>query len=71
MLSNEIACQNLGQWEFKIADKVEKIVVQFDQLCTSPLSMGAPVSHDDLTVDFRWWSNLFPFDVIADSALRG
>lgn len=69
MLSHAFAAQNLEQWEFKITDKVEKLVAQFDRRCTSSLSMGALVSPDDLTVDFRWWSNLFTFDAIADIAL--
>ncbi|KAJ5369769.1 benzoate 4-monooxygenase cytochrome P450 [Penicillium cataractarum] len=69
MLSNAFAARNLEQWEFKITDKVEKLVTQFDRHCTSPLPVGASVSSDDLTIDFRWWSNLFTFDAIAAIAL--
>lgn len=52
MLSNAFAARNLEQWEFKITDKVEKLVNQFDRHCTSPLPVGASVSSNDLTIDF-------------------
>ncbi|KAJ5913714.1 benzoate 4-monooxygenase cytochrome P450 [Penicillium tannophilum] len=69
MLSNAFATRNLEQWEFKITDKVERLLKQFDQRCTSPLSPGMLVNPDDLTVNFRFWSNLFTVDAIADIAL--
>ena len=68
MLSNAFAIRNLELWEFKITDKVEKMVTQFDQRCTAPPSNDS-VSLDDLTVNFRLWSNLFTLDAIADIAL--
>ncbi|PYI01030.1 benzoate 4-monooxygenase cytochrome P450 [Aspergillus sclerotiicarbonarius CBS 121057] len=68
MLSNAFATRNLEQWEFKITDKVKKMITQFDQRCTDPLSEGSKISPDDLTVNFRLWSNLFTFDAIADIA---
>lgn len=68
MLSNAFAAKNLEQWEFKITDKVEKLVAQFDQRCTDPLN-GQPVDPEDLTINFRFWSNLFTVDAIADIAL--
>lgn len=69
MLSNAFATRNLEQWEFKIIDKVERLLAQLDQRCTSPLSSGILVNPDDLTVNFRFWSNLFTVDAIADIAL--
>lgn len=69
MLSNAFATRNLEQWEFKITDKIEKMVVQFDRLCTGSLSNGSDVDPKDLTVNFRRWSNLFTLDAIADIAL--
>ncbi|KAJ5527795.1 benzoate 4-monooxygenase cytochrome P450 [Penicillium frequentans] len=69
MLSNAFATRNLEQWEFKITDKVERLLKQFDQRCTSPLSLDMLVNPDDLTVNFRFWSNLFTVDAIADIAL--
>jgi benzoate 4-monooxygenase len=68
MLSNAFAVRNLEQWEFKIIDKVERLVKQFDQRCTLPLSSDK-VTPDDLSVNFRFWSNLFTVDAIADIAL--
>ncbi|KAJ6007201.1 benzoate 4-monooxygenase cytochrome P450 [Penicillium canescens] len=69
MLSNAFATRNLEQWEFKITDKVERLLKQLDQRCTSPLSPDMLVNPDDLTVKFRFWSNLFTVDAIADIAL--
>jgi benzoate 4-monooxygenase len=69
MLSNAFATRNLEQWEFKITDKVERLLKQFDQRCISPLSPDMLVNPDDLTVNFRFWSNLFTVDAIADIAL--
>lgn len=68
MLSNAFATRNLEQWEFKITDKVVKLVTQLDLRCTAP-PLDDSVSVDDLAVNFRWWSNLFTFDAIADLAL--
>ncbi|KAK4081153.1 uncharacterized protein Triagg1_2685 [Trichoderma aggressivum f. europaeum] len=60
ILSHAFATRNLEQWEFKVTDKVQKLVAQFDLLC-----------HDkeEATVDFRMWSNLFTIEAIADIAL--
>lgn len=69
MLSNAFATRNLEQWEFKISDKVRKMVTQFDKRCTDPLSKDDSVDPSDLTVNFRLWSNLFTLDAIADIAL--
>ncbi|KAL4885754.1 benzoate 4-monooxygenase cytochrome P450 [Aspergillus karnatakaensis] len=69
MLSNAFATKNLETWEFKIADKVKKLVTQFDRRCTEPVSHGVTIAADDLNVNFRFWSNLFTLDAIADIAL--
>lgn len=70
LLSNAFATRNLEQWEFKVHDKVQKIVIQLDKFCTKPLSSDEESpSPDDLTVDFRKWSNLFTVDAIADIGL--
>ncbi|PTB49767.1 hypothetical protein M431DRAFT_542207 [Trichoderma harzianum CBS 226.95] len=60
ILSHAFATRNLEQWEFKVTDKVQKLVAQFDLLC-----------HDkqEAIVDFRMWSNLFTIEAIADIAL--
>ncbi|KAK9857733.1 hypothetical protein MYU51_019929 [Penicillium brevicompactum] len=69
MLSNAFATRNLEQWEFKIVDKVERLLMQFDRRCTSPSLTSSHIDSEDLTVDFRFWSNLFTIDAIADIAL--
>jgi benzoate 4-monooxygenase len=70
MLSHAFSTKNLEAWEFKITDKVEKLVVQFDKKAL------APGSEDHLSgrqgdgfVDVRYWFNLFTVDAIADIAL--
>ncbi|KAL6803672.1 cytochrome P450 [Trichoderma sp. SZMC 28012] len=60
ILSHAFATRNLEQWEFKVTDKVQKLVAQFDLLCHG---------KEDATVDFRMWSNLFTIEAIADIAL--
>lgn len=69
MLSNAFATRNLEQWEYKIVDKAQKMVAQLDKRCTDPPSTDCEVSSDELTVNFRFWSNLFTLDAIADIAL--
>lgn len=69
MLSHAFATRNLEEWEFKIRDKVEKLVAQFDKRCTPPLSSNESIKLEDLTLNFRLWSNLFTVDAIADIAL--
>ncbi|KAL7907296.1 cytochrome P450 [Trichoderma velutinum] len=60
ILSHAFATRNLEQWEFKVTDKVQKLVAQFDLLCRD---------KEEATVDFRMWSNLFTIEAIADIAL--
>lgn len=71
MISHAFTTRNLELWEFKVRDKVEKLVDQFDRRCSEPLSgeKTLGVSDDDLTVDFRRWPNLFIIEAIADIAL--
>ncbi|KAF4208757.1 hypothetical protein CNMCM8927_008706 [Aspergillus lentulus] len=69
MLSHAFATRNLERWEFKIADKIGKLIAQLDRRCTAPLSDRNHVSSEDLTLDFTLWSNLFTVDAIADLAL--
>ncbi|CAG8384547.1 unnamed protein product [Penicillium salamii] len=69
MLSNAFATRNLEQWEFKITDKVQKMIVQFDKRCTNPYLDKCAIASSDLIVNFRFWSNLFTLDAIADIAL--
>lgn len=59
LLSHAFATRNLEQWEFKIVDKVERLVRQFDRIC----------SDADVILDYRKWTNLLTLDAIVDIAL--
>lgn len=70
VLSAAYALKNLEEWEHKVADKAEKMVVHFDKCCTESLPKGATVPNaEDLTVDYRKWANFFSLDAIADIGL--
>ncbi|RDW77871.1 cytochrome P450 monooxygenase [Coleophoma crateriformis] len=70
ILSAAYALKNLEAWEFKVADKTERLVKQFDTRCTPPLKPGVAVpAAEDLTVDYRMWTNFFSLDAIADIGL--
>lgn len=61
-MSHALATRNLQIWEFKVADKVERLIGQFDTICDKA---GTEIT----TVDFRKWSNLFTIEAIVDIAL--
>ena len=54
--------------EYKIANKVEKLIAQFDREYTVPLSSQDRRTLDprDLTINSRMWTNLFAVESIAD-----
>jgi len=62
VLSSAYALKNLESWEFKVADKVEKLMAQFDKRCCEA---GKP----DTVVDYRPWTNWFTLDAISDIGL--
>lgn len=62
VLSSAYAFKNLEEWEFKVADKVEKLIAQFDKRCCRPDEQG-PI------VDYRVWANFFTLDAISDVGL--
>lgn len=66
VLSSAYALKNLESWEYKVADKVERMIKQFDKRCTAPLPAGRHPDPEDLNVDFRMWTNFFSLDAIAD-----
>lgn len=66
LLSNAFATRNLEQWEFKVSDKVGNLLTQIDKRCTAPLPGDELPRPEDLTIDWRKWSNLFTVDAIAD-----
>ncbi|KAI5920647.1 cytochrome P450 [Camillea tinctor] len=69
VLSSAYALKNLEEWEFKVADKVERMITQFDRRCTNPLPAGRYPEPEELNVDFRAWTNFFSLDAIADIGL--
>ncbi|KAF5702847.1 cytochrome P450 monooxygenase oxidoreductase [Fusarium mundagurra] len=70
VLSSAYALKNLENWEYKIADKVQRMMDHFDKVCTAPLPKGARFPDpQDVNVDFRAWSNFFSLDAIADIGL--
>lgn len=70
VLSAAYAIKNLEEWEHKVADKTERLIRQFDKRCTAPMAKGATIPDpQDLTVDYRAWTNFFSLDAIADIGL--
>lgn len=59
LLSNAFATRNVQHWEFKIGDKVQRLLVQFDAACGE---------SGEGQVDFRRWTNLFTVDALVDIA---
>lgn len=58
LVSNAYASRNVETWEYKVADKVTRLVQRFDEFC-----------ENDQVVDFRRWTNLFTVEAIADIGL--
>ncbi|KAI9035235.1 cytochrome P450 [Aspergillus affinis] len=75
VLSSAYALKNLEAWEYKVSDKIDKVVAHFDKVCTAPPTNPAVAAGtqapdpSDLTVDFRAWTNFFSLDAIADIGL--
>ncbi|KAL4914302.1 cytochrome P450 [Aspergillus aurantiobrunneus] len=69
VLSHAFSTKNLETWEFKIGDKVENLVAQFDRRAYSPAGGNGSGQPDNGKVDVRYWFNLFTVDGIADIAL--
>ncbi|KAI5364767.1 Putative cytochrome P450 [Septoria linicola] len=61
VLSSAYALKNLEDWEFKVADKVERLITQFDKRCSD--------GSQDVVVDYRPWTNYFTIDAVADIGL--
>jgi cytochrome P450 len=70
VLSSAYALKNLEGWEHKVADKTARMITHFDKCCTAPLPPTQQIpDKQDLTVDYRKWSNFFTLDAIADIGL--
>lgn len=61
VLSSAYALKNLEQWEFKVADKTQRMINQFDR-------RSCDVGHNEL-VNYREWANFFALDAISDIGL--
>lgn len=70
VLSSAYAIKNLQDWEYKIADKIARLVKRFDAACTEPLKSPHAVDPADLTIDYRAQTNFFTMDAIADIGLN-
>ncbi|KAL4878205.1 cytochrome P450 [Aspergillus karnatakaensis] len=69
MLASAFAAKNLEEWEFKVHRKVKEFLDACDRHCTTSLKEGSIPSPEDLTFDFRAWSNFFTIDAIGEIAL--
>ncbi|KAH8423673.1 cytochrome P450 [Aspergillus melleus] len=69
VLSSAYALKNLENWEYKVADMSRRLIKAFDARCTEPLPQGRIPDEQDLTVDYRMWSNLFTIAAIANIGL--
>lgn len=58
LVANAYSSRNVETWEYKVADKVERLIARFDEYC-----------ERDEVLDFRKWTNLFTVEAIADIGL--
>lgn len=65
-MSHALATRNLETWEDKVADKVRRLIHQFDRICDEAASSTSTKAG---TVNFRKWTNLFTVEAIVDIAL--
>ncbi|TVY66653.1 Benzoate 4-monooxygenase [Fusarium oxysporum f. sp. cubense] len=68
-VSAAYALKNMENWEFKVADKTERFIRACDKACTAPLKKDMIPNPEDLTFDYRAYTNFFSIDAIADIAL--
>lgn len=70
VLSSAYTIKNLEGWEHKVADMTSRMIKALDARCTQPLPANQPRPNpEDLTVDYRMWSNLFTIQAIANIGL--
>lgn len=75
VLSSAYALKNLEEWEFKVADMTRRFIRAFDARCTAPPPPSPPggemtvPKEEDLTVDYRSWTNHFTVAAIANIGL--
>ncbi|KAL4925445.1 cytochrome P450 [Aspergillus undulatus] len=69
-LSSVHAIKNLEEWEGKAGDMTRRLIEVFDNNCTKPLLSGVAVpKEEDLTIDYRAWTNYFTMAAIANTGL--
>ena len=61
VLSSAYALKNLEEWEYKVADKTQRMLNQFDKRCSD--------AGQEQDVDYKAWANFFSLDAIADIGL--
>ncbi|KAJ8114787.1 hypothetical protein OPT61_g3413 [Boeremia exigua] len=69
ILSAAYAIKNLEGWEYKVADKTQRLIKHIDTCCTAPLAPGTLPKPEDINLDYRKWTNFFTLDAIADIGL--
>jgi hypothetical protein len=69
VLSSAYALENLESWEYKVADKVARMIAQFDKRCSEALPKGQYPTAEEGPIDFRMWANFFSLDAIIDIGL--
>lgn len=68
VLASAYAIKNLEGWEHKIADKMLRLVRQFDARCVGATSKDGHSLAGEV-VDYRAWTNFFTMDAILDIGL--
>ncbi|KFY97979.1 hypothetical protein V500_01833 [Pseudogymnoascus sp. VKM F-4518 (FW-2643)] len=68
VLASAYALKNLEQWEFKVADKTERLIKAFDNAIDTAHADDVKAKKVGL-VDYRMWTNFFSIDAIADIGL--
>lgn len=70
VLSSAYALKNLENWEYKVTDKVERLIAHFDRVCSQPPTPGKTrFAPHELDVDLRSWTNFFTLDAMSDIGL--
>ncbi|KAL4801077.1 cytochrome P450 [Aspergillus venezuelensis] len=70
VLSSAYAIKNLEEWEGKVADMAGRFIRVLDGKCTSPLPPSTKnPEEEDLTIDFRSWTNHFTVAAMANIGL--
>lgn len=69
MMASGYAIKNLEDWEHKVADVTGRLIAEFDARCTSAPAPDLTVAKEELTIDYRLWTNLFTFAAISSIGL--